>query len=197
MKTFAGHKTDELKQGGAKNIVVPEAFPKMCEEHDEQMKIYCFDCNCLICRDCIIKDHNGHNHEFIKEAAQKVKKELLEQLKPLKKVHVNLLHAVEEINITKSKVKVQVGGSTKYIKKLFEELRQILQNHEQKLLEETSTKGAQKLEKLSAQEMKLSTSNAVIQSVIEYTEQCFDSEHSMSCPCVPRCRVESREKSLS
>ena len=65
LKVFSGHKTvslNELKKGGAKDIVVPKAPLKMCEEHDEQMKIYCFDCNCLICRDCIIENHNGHKH---------------------------------------------------------------------------------------------------------------------------------------
>ena len=179
LKIFAGHKTvslDELKQGGAKDIVVPEASLKMCKKHDEQMKIYCFDCNCLICRDCIIKDHNGHNHEFIKEAAPKVKKELLEQLDPLNEVKVNLSQAMEEINIVKSKVKVQVDASNECIKNSFNELRQILANREQELLKETTAKGAQKLDLLSAQEKKLSTSRAVVQSVIEYTEQCL--EHS-------------------
>ena len=194
MKAFANHKTvslDELKQGGAKDIVVPEASLKMCKKHDEQMKIYCFDCNCLICRDCIIKDHNGHNHEFIKEAAPKVKKELLEQLDPLKDVKVNLSQAVEEINITKSEVKVQVNTSTERIKNSFNELRQILANREQELLKETTAKGAQKLDLLSAQEKKLSTSRAVVQSVIEYTKQCLEHSADDDIMCV---HVEMRSQ---
>ena len=177
MKIFASHKTvslDELKQGGAKDIVVPEASPKMCEEHDELMKIYCFDCNCLICRDCIIKDHNGHNHEFIKKAAPKVSKELLEQLDPLNEVKVNISHTMEEIETIKAEVKVQVDTVSKKIKTSFNELRQILANREQELLKETTAKGEQKLDLLSAQEKKLSTSHAVIQSVIEYTKQCLE-----------------------
>ena len=194
LKIFAGHKTvslDELKQGGAKDIVVPEASLKMCEKHDEQMKIYCFDCSSLICRDCIIKDHNGHNHEFIKEAAPKVKKELFEQLDPLKKVCVNLSHAVGEINITKSEVKVQVDVSNESIKNSFNELRQILANREQELLKETTAKGAQKLDLLSAQEKKLSTSRTVVQSVIEYTEQCLKHSADDEVMCM-RVEMQSR-----
>ena len=91
-------------------------------------------------------------------------------------MHVNLSHAVEEINITKSGVKDQVDTVTKEIKTSFNELRQILVNREQELLKETTAKGAQKLDLLLAQENKLSTSHAVIQSVIEYTKQCL--EHS-------------------
>ena len=194
LKIFSGHKTvslDELKQGGAKDIVVPEASLKMCKKHDEQMKIYCFDCNSLICRDCIIKDHNGHNHEFIKEAAPKVKKELLEQLDPLKDVKVNLSQAVDEINIVKSEVKVQVDASSKCIKNSFNELRQILANREQELLKETTAKGAQKLDLLSAQEKKLSTSHTVVQSVIEYTEQCLEHSADDEIMCM-RVEMQSR-----
>ena len=194
MKTFTGHKTvslDELKEGGAKDIVVLGVPLKMCEEHDEQMKIFCFDCNKLICLYCTIKEHSGHNHELVKKAAQKVKKELLEQLKPLKKVHVNLSHSVEEINITKSKVKVQVDGVTEHIKTSFRELRQILANREQELLKETTAKGAQKLDLLSAQEKKLSTSRAVVQSVIEYTEQCLEHSADDEVMCV-HAEIQSR-----
>ena len=63
MKTFATHKVvtlEELKEGGAKAIPLKEAPLSMCKDHDEQLKIYCFDCNHLICRDCIIYDHAGH-----------------------------------------------------------------------------------------------------------------------------------------
>ncbi len=45
LRIFAGHKTvtlDELKEGGALEIVVQESPLQMCKIHDEPMKIYCF-----------------------------------------------------------------------------------------------------------------------------------------------------------
>ena len=180
MKMFTSHRVvslEELKEGGgAKDVVVPDSPLKMCEDHDEKMKIYCFDCSCLICRDCIIKDHSGHKHEFIKKAASTVKKELLELLSPLKEVKVKLSLAVKKIENTKSEVRLQVDSGTEDVKTSFLELRQILANHERELLIDLTTKGTQKLNNLSAQEKKLSTSSAAVQSVIEYTEQCL--EHS-------------------
>ena len=56
LKVFAGHKVvtlQELKEGGSKAIPLKEAPLTMCKGHDEQLKIYCFDCNHLICRDCM------------------------------------------------------------------------------------------------------------------------------------------------
>ena len=52
MKAFAGHKVTslkELKKGETKEILVKKPPPPTCKDHDEQMKIYCFDCNRLIC----------------------------------------------------------------------------------------------------------------------------------------------------
>ena len=59
MKTFDGYETvtlEQLKNGGTKNIPIKKLPRSTCKLHEEEMKIYCFDCNHLICRDCIVFD---------------------------------------------------------------------------------------------------------------------------------------------
>ena len=178
MKVFAGHKIaslDELKEG-AKEIVMEESPLQMCKKHDESMKMYCFDCSLLICRDCTVKDHFGHNYEFVKECAPEMKKKLVTHLEPLKKVKVELSHAVEEIQTTQHEIEAQGDSVADHINSSFDELQKILENRRQELLKEAALKVREKLEHLSGQEKSLSTSCAVLQSVIEYTEQCV--EHS-------------------
>ena len=119
MRVFAGHKIsslDELKEGGAKEIIIQESPLQICKEHKEPTKIYCFDCSCLICRDCTIKVHFGHNHEFIKIAAPGMKTNLLWQLNPLKKEKVSLLYAMKEVQFTQSEVKAQGDSVSSVIK---------------------------------------------------------------------------------
>ncbi len=180
IKAFSGHKTvtlDELKEGGVGEIVVQESPLQMCMKHDEPMKIYCFTCNCLICRDCTIdKDHSIHNHEFIKSAAPEAKVKLIQHLDPLKKVDVSLSHAVKEIQTTKSEIAVQGVLVANEIKTSFTEYRKIVDKREQELLKEAAMKVTKKLDHLSVQEKSLSTERAAVQSVIEYTQQCV--EHS-------------------
>ena len=53
----------------------------------------------------------------------------------------------------------------------FDEFQKIIKNHREELLKEAALKVAEKLERLSGQEKNVSISCAVIQSVIEYTEQ--------------------------
>ncbi len=180
IKSFAGHKTvtlDKLKEGGAGEIVIQESPLQMCTKHDELMKIYCFTCSCLICRDCTIdKDHSGHNHELIKSTAPETKEKLIQHLDPLKKVKVSLSHAVEEIQTTKSEIEAQGKSVANEIKSSFTEYHKIVDKRKQELLKEAAVKVTEKLDHLSVQEKSLSTELSVVQSVIEYTEQCV--EHS-------------------
>ncbi len=146
MRVFAGHKTvtlDELKEGGAKELM-KEPPLQMCTNHDEPMKIYCFTCSCLICRDCTVIDHVEHKYDFIKMSAPKTKEMLIQYLDPLKKVEVSLSHAVEEIQTTKCEIEAR-GDFV-----------------------------AEMLDHLSSQEKSLSTKHAFVLSVIDYTEQCVE-----------------------
>ena len=178
-KSFPGHKVvtfEELKKGGAKEIVTQEYPLQKCRKHEEPMKMYCFDCNSLICRDCTIIDHPRpeHNYEFIKTAAPEMKKKLIQQLEPLKEVQANYSHAVEEIQTTKSEIEAQGDSVANDIENSFKELHTIIESHKQELLKEAAMKVIEKLERLSVQEKSLSTAHAVVQSVIEYTEQSVE-----------------------
>ena len=176
MKTFFGHKVsslEELKAGlTVRDIVMEESPLQMCEVHTKKMKIYCFDCSCLICRDCTIKNHLGHNYEFIKVAATEMKKKFIEDMYPLEEMKASLSHAVKEIQSTQSEIEAQRYSVNNKLESLFEHLHKIIEQRKQELLKEVATKVTQKLNRLSVQEKKLSTECAVIQSVIEYTQQC-------------------------
>ena len=178
IKTFSGHKVsslEELKAGlSVKDIVMEESPLQMCELHKQPMAIYCFDCSCLICRDCTIKNHNivSHNYEFINIVAPEMKKKLFEDLYPLEEMKVSLSHSVKEIQSTQSEIEAQGDSVNNKLESWFEHLHKIIEQRKQQLLKEVATKVTQKLNRLSVQEKKLSTECAVIQSVIEYTQQC-------------------------
>ena len=176
---FPDHKIttlEGLKEGGAKEIVTPEPTFQTCKMHEEKMKLFCFDCGCLICRDCTIKDHRDHNYQFVKKAAPEIKKKLSQHLEPLKDVKKDLVSAVKEVQTTKSKLETKeqsmVGGAEKWC----DELCQIIQHHKKQLVAEVKNKISQKTGSLGGQEKGLSISCAGADSVIEFTQHCM--EHS-------------------
>ena len=163
---------DDLKHGRAKPIPVKEPPTKKCTVHEKSLKIYCYDCDGLICRDCTVKDHRDHNFEFTKKAAIDEKVKLLNEIKPLKDLHVKLTSAVEQMQTTKFEVDAQEKSTVHFIKTSFKELHDILDKREQELLEEAGTKTQEKITKLSVQEKTLSLASAEVQSVVGYTERC-------------------------
>ena len=178
-KLFPGHKIstlEELKEGGAEEILIQEPSHEACKVHKQSMSVYCYDCNTLICRDCTIKDHRDHNYEFVLVAAPKTREELTQQLGPLKESQESLFHAIKKIQNAIAEVEGQGDSVANTIKVACKELHTIIDDHQGTLLTEAATRVQQKVKCLSGQEKSLSTAHAVVQSVIEYTKQCL--EHS-------------------
>ena len=174
MKVFTSHKVvtlEELKKGGAKQILVSRPPPPKCPIHDELMKIFCFDCNRLICRDCIVIDHANHKYDFVKVAAPETKKQLAEHLGPLKEVQANLSKATEVVQVTKSEIVAQGKSVAENIEQSFQELHEILEQHKNRLLMEATKTVEEKASQLSTQQKGLNTSLAVIQSLVDFVEQ--------------------------
>ena len=180
-KLFPGHKIisfEEMKEGmSAKDFCMSREYRfKSCKIHEEPMKIYCYDCNALICHDCTVQDHFGHNHKFLKKTAPKIQRRLVQQLEPLMEVNDKISYLLQEIHSIKEAINTQGYFVASDIGNSFEELQEILKQREEELLKEASMKLARKLRNLSEQERSLSNSSAVIQGVIEYTQQYV--EHS-------------------
>ena len=174
MKVFTSHKVvtlEELKKGGAKQILVSRPPPPKCPIHDELMKIFCFDCNRLICRDCIVIDHANHKYDFVKVTAPETKKQLAEHLVPLKEVQVNLSKAREVVQVTKSEIVAQGKSVAENIEQSFQELHEILEQHKNRLLVEATKTVEEKASRLSTQQKGLNTASAVIQSLVDFVEQ--------------------------
>ena len=177
MKMFATHKVvtlQELKEGGAKGIPLKEAPPSMCKDHDEQLKIYCFDCNNLICRDCIIYEHAGHKSEFVKKSAPQHKKTLKESLAPFAEIQTNISAATREVEKVEREVSEQHEAVTGTIEQSFKQLHEILHKREKKLLDRASELKQQKLDNLGAQKKGFALATSEIQGLVEFVQRSVE-----------------------
>ena len=63
-KVYEGHKTlpiSEMRGGALIQPPMKNPSTSTCKKHKEEMKLYCFECEQLICQDCSLVDHAGHN----------------------------------------------------------------------------------------------------------------------------------------
>ena len=176
VRSLLSHKIaslEDLKHGRAKPIAVKVPPTSKCVVHEEPFIIYCYDCSCLICQHCTLKDHLGHNYEFTKKSAPGAKSKLLDDIQPLKDLKYMIGKAREKICATSLEIEAQKQASISNLHTSFKELHNILEQREQKLVEDATTIAQQKLQNLSQQEKTLSLASAELQSIVDCTERCM------------------------
>ncbi len=179
MRAFAGHAVstlDELKQGGVKEeeVTFKNPPPPKCKDHGEPKKIYCFDCDKLICRDCVVFDHRDHRSDFVKKAAFATRKTLTEHLSPLKNLLPNLSTAVNRVKGTKQEIQAQKELTERQVNAKFQELHDILDRCKVRVLQESTALANSKMEKLTVQEESLDLSLGIAQSLIDFVERTLE-----------------------
>ena len=174
LRAFEEHKVEslvDLKRGGVAHVPLKEAPPPKCPEHDELMKIFCMDCNRLICRDCTVIDHNGHSYNFLKKCATEAREAIRDSLAPLRKVQANIAGADKKLAGTGAQVGSQKEDVSQTIKKSFRQLRAILEQRETELLKKVLTLAQEKEDALMAQMKGLQMAQTEIQSLVEFVER--------------------------
>ena len=200
MKVFTGHvvaSLEDLKSGGTKNISLKEAPPLKCPDHDQVIKIFCFDCDRLICRDCTIIDHNGHNFNFLKKCAPESRKTLHDSLAPLQKVQADIAGAEKTLISEETKVDTQKNEVCKSIEESFDKLKAILDQRKAELVKKASTLAQEKKDALAAQQKRFQVAQTEIQLVVELVERNIESTSDQDLMCIRtqlQTKMEEEEK---
>ena len=200
IKVFAGHvvsSLEELKKGGVKNIPLKNAPPRKCAEHDKKLKLFCFDCECLICRDCTIIDHVGHKFEFVNKCAPESRQTLRESLAPLQKVQADLAEAEKRLVSEEAKVGRQEEEVCRSIRRSFEQLKAVLERREAELVGKVGWLAQEKKNALAAQKTVLHVAQKEIQLLAEFLERNVEStsdQDLMSICTQLQSKVEEEEK---
>ena len=82
---------DQL-QGAVTKHVPPKKVTHFCLKHDDQqLRLYCETCEELICHDCTVQFHKGHQYEVIRDTFERHKTEITASIKPVK-VHKSIVN---------------------------------------------------------------------------------------------------------
>ena len=177
LRVFTGHVVstlEELKQGGMKELSVVDAPAQKCPDHDEPLKIFCFDCKQLICRDCLMFEHVGHKSAYVKKAAPETRKNLAEHLSPLKNLLPDLSTAVNQVRATKQEIQAEGKLVEKQVNAKFQEFHDILEQCKVRVLKKAQDIGERKMEKLTVQEKGLDLSVGCVQSLVDFVERTLE-----------------------
>ena len=173
-KVYEGHKTLPISEmmGGAL-IQPPMKNPatSTCKKHKEEMKLYCFECEQLICQDCTLVDHAGHNFNFMGDVADAFRKEALSSLLPLQEAHANVTAAIASVEGREKDIRDQGVDTALTITQSFQDLHSILDNHEQVLLTKAQEVVKKKLCILDSQKEDLQLVLTTLTSLMVFIER--------------------------
>ena len=178
MKVFNSHVVAslvDLKKGGVKNIPLKEAPEVKCPEHNQVIGLFCFDCDCLICRDCTIIDHSGHKFEFLNKCAPESRKTLRDSLAPLQKVQADITSAEKTLATEHANVVAQKEEVCKSIQQSFDTLKALLDQRKRELVKKATTLAQKKKDVLSDQKKVFQVAQKEIHLLVELIERNIES----------------------
>jgi len=172
---FEGHKVisiEDFKKLSQDEVFSKNSSKKKCLVHDKTLKIYCYRCEALICRDCIIIDHKDHKIQFNDAAANKKREHFKESITLLTKLDTQLSEASSTINKASKEIKEQRDHLASEIESSFKVLQIILDDRKKELYKELKERVDYKLAVLTNQNTGLSEARDDIHRVVNYTQQC-------------------------
>ena len=132
------------------------------------MKIFCFDCNRLVCRDCILYDHREHKSDFVKKCASECRKALRASLAPLLKVQADIAVAEKALLAEKTLVGTRNAEVCRSLQSSFDKLRAILDQRKSELMKQAKRSAQCKQDELTAQKKELEVAQTEIRSLVAF-----------------------------
>ena len=171
MRAFSDHVVvplDDLRQNTAAHLPVKEEAQIRCKEHGgEEMKLYCYDCKQLICRDCIVIDHKGHEYNFVNKAAVQCRASLKESVAPLRETKRKIGQVLKEVELMELKLDSTVARD---IDRPLDNLISLLQKRKVQLHQEAEQLVENKQKTLLAQKKNAQLATAEIQSLLDFVD---------------------------
>ena len=178
MRAFASHEMVpilSLKEGTRIQLPTKKAPTSTCEKHEGELrKLYCFECEQLICRDCTLIDHAGHKFDFVKGVTDTFREEVLASLVPLRDTHASVSTAIRRVEESKKEIRDQGTDIATTINKSFKELRTILDEREQVLLQQAREVVGRKVDVLDRQQKDLQLALATLDSLVGFVERTVE-----------------------
>ena len=153
------------------NLIQTKTTNRNCPKHPENtLKIYCETCSTLICMDCTIGIHQGHNYDLVADAFPKHKEELVSSLKPVKQKLHTVQQALEVFDTRAKDINDQKSTVKARIEQEINRMHQLIDRRKEQLMGELNMLTQQKLENLAAQKGQVKITQAKLNGCLEYAE---------------------------
>ena len=172
--TFVDHTVISLDEVARTAFQLPSIKPEItmkCSSHDQPLKIYCETCHDLICSDCTVRIHKGHEYDLVNDTYDKHRQIIESRLQPVREQIVVVTEAL--ITLTHREKEITHQGETvkQEIHVMIKQIIDLLLQLEKKLTEDVDLAVRHKLSMLSLQKRKAETTLSQLTDCFDFVEQ--------------------------
>ena len=148
----------------------------LCQRHpQEPLKLYCEDCEELVCQDCVLVRHKLHNYNFVADIIDEEKDRLQDvTLEELQEIITSTKEAITGVEEMQSKVLSCNDQHVAQLNKTFEEISDMLNNRKRTFLVEVQQVTEDDLCPLQRQQEDLVTLKEKIKSCHDFTQKTLN-----------------------
>ncbi|XP_070541952.1 uncharacterized protein [Ptychodera flava] len=147
VKATRGHKLMTLAEYESTKFKVEE----QCTVHTDEQKIYCSDCQGIVCLECSVFDHAQHSHVCLEVALQDARSKLQSCLTDLKTKHEQAVESRNNIKCKTEMLQATLNNETKKIEDCSKTLLQKVTEMFEAMKRQINTDKTNKLEYLQTQ----------------------------------------------
>ena len=171
------HQINRLIEMHLKSSTTETATPQQaaatCKLHKSQsLDLYCETCESLVCGHCVINTcgKKKHDYGFIDEMVKKHQADLHRELKPVRKLHLQISSALDTISAMEVELQSKKKEKFQQIESTFDALAEILERERNYFKESVETKFQEKENHNSAKKNEMSKTLEEMESLIHYIE---------------------------
>ena len=140
-----------------------------CEHRDERVKLYCYDCKTNICGLCVALKHKQHNVAEITEAADKLGRDIDEQVKAVSDCIINIRDLKQQWDAEKQLFLSETEKLEATVKQTGGEKKKLIDVHVDNLLQELRTQQVNFSKEVECSNEELEMAAVVMESYINYS----------------------------
>ena len=143
----------------------------LCQKHPEEpLKLYCQDCEVLVCRDCVLVQHKSHKYRFVDDVIEEEKQKFKDiTLQELGTILTSTKDAITGVEQMQAKVCSCRDHHIAELNKTFQEITEMLNKRKEILLDEINQITEETSSPLKEQQGNLTTLKKNIEKCHEFT----------------------------
>ena len=142
-----------------------------CSSHDKPLEIYCETCHELICHNCTVRIHKGHEYDLVQDTYKKYQQIIESSLEPVKEQIVVVTEALTTLTQREEEITHQGETVKEEIHIMIKQIIDLLLQSERKLTEDVDLAVIHKLSMLSQQKRKAETTLGQLTDCLDFAEQ--------------------------